>query len=462
MCYNSDNLLPITDNEGNFIDFCMNDGKHIITDYSRMNLQIIAKGKKHTLGNPKTKKEIKSIDGLENCIRTLFQTAEANELRSFERAAGDAHILSYRNLDPEISVIVNLLIHQVMFDVLYYRYLVESPELTLQAYCKKYVCYDWELREDEDEVGDEKRIDKTRKWMRTEIDREVSVYSNEEQMKGIANLGNDPNKYIEFLGRLNEPYSEYEKKSKCVWDYIYYSGHPDLITSIQSKRSLNRINKSGKRNNNYSAKKLELLFRTYDHFISRRFLNEPRDSKDYYEQAMDFYHLEIYKRVDYMYKLAVHMELTGMTHIDKNNAFLKRFHPTVFYPIIQENNIYYDHKNKYYRPMLMLEQLWMKSSFDNDTRTNVIPTFNMWYNCYYIRAKTYELFDYNNVFVADNYDEIVAFIKAHYNILEYHVPNKEWIQGGEGKERKNKTRIKNAIKINDALFEYSEKLNSVK
>jgi hypothetical protein len=72
--------------------------------------------------------------------------------------------------------------------------------------------------------------------------------------------------------------------------------------------------------------------------------------------------------------------------------------------------------------------------------------------CHIIRAKVYEMFNYRFRFVSDDYSDIWGFISRHYDVLSYHDCQKEWFNNETDKLQQKVMRIKNAIKINQALF----------
>lgn len=105
--------------------------------------------------------------------------------------------------------------------------------------------------------------------------------------------------------------------------------------------------------------------------------------------------------------------------------------------------------------MLMLEAAWLEKLYENP-----VDIFK-WQKHHFIRAKIYELFKYHFNFVSNDYDEISDFIKAHYNILDYHDPNKIWIQTDKELKRERDARIIKALEINEALFGTSDKRSPV-
>lgn len=503
--YNYTDIISITDINGSFIDFALKNRHPIITDYSRINRDIIVNDNVISLGeNPKTKSEIKSIDELEKKLRILFLVVHKNYLDNMaylkgESAPNNEELFNIYNSD--FKKMATIMIYQVIFDILYDKYLMDSPWLTLNQYCENYVCYGWDDSISEEvnttkpvakqqgnteQTRDNKKLlpgsgevtpdnfDKIKaanKWMTEAIKRDIDIKNNPTLKEDSIKLGINPDTYIEFLDERNEPLKKDKTKPKYIWDYIYYNGHPELITSKQFKRSFNKKNKNNKTNNNYSSYKINELFKTYDRFVKAAFTPENDNDKDYYNKSMDYYHLEIYKRIDYIYKLAMRMETViannkDILSVNMNRDILsvKRFHPAVFWPIEDNNNnrLRYDDKQKYYKPSLLIEDLWQESLLNSLTELDDEKSFYIWHNLYLFRAKIYELFNYHCKFVSDDYNDITKFLQTHYNILTYHEPNKEWIQEGRKLKREKEIRIKYAMEINDALFWDSEKRNPIK
>ena len=113
---------------------------------------------------------------------------------------------------------------------------------------------------------------------------------------------------------------------------------------------------------------------------------------------------------------------------------------------IKNNYPIYDDKNKYYRPLPFLEILWLeKNQLDHIKNYDISTEYNI------VRAKAYELFNYNYKFVSNDYNDITNFIRNHYNMQSYHEKNKEWTYT-ENKEKYRKKRIENVVMINKALF----------
>ena len=456
--YDINDILPIVDENGRFIDFVLKSGHPIITDYNLIDREIIVRDNVITLGNRKEKHVIETVAELEKKLHTLFLIVHKSSLINIARWTAKPDFIDemlHELYDTKFVEIVFQVIHQVIFDILYDKYQEESPLLTLNQYCEEHICYDW----DKSIINNEKKLNKkaaTKRWMKAEIEREIKIKNNPALREDSIKLGRNPDTYIEFISKLNEPFKTEAKKTKTVWDHLYYNGHPDLIMSKQFRRS---FVKERLKNNNYSADVLEDYFKTYDTFVQMTFTPEQGNARDYFEKSMGFYHLEIYKRIDFIYKLAVSMEAIGMTTIDRNSLLVKRFDPVVFWPCIDGDNncLRYSEKSKYYRPLLLAEELWRKPSEENPTQLDSEITFDIWQYWYLFRAKIYELFKYHYKFISDDFNDISSFISEHYNVLSYQTPDKVWIQDNKEKKRDREIRIKNALVINESLFWDSDK-----
>ena len=515
--YNLEDLIPIWDSDGEFFDFALKSGDPIITDYSRVNAEIVAEGNQFRLGKSKKKSEIKTIDELKRVLDKLICIVHMARLDI------EAPILD------ENKDMLELLRDQILFDILYDKYLKESPWLTLYEYCREHVCYKWlpskkisrpkkrapkkdarrkgrapkkdakpkkrapkkkgmfyyknmflwktgylissnylkakipkfKPSKDDKEEGHQKAIDSTRKWMTDHLKREINNNPYIREFATILEPDFDPyDPYNKLINEPNDRYKAYNKNPKAFWDNLYYNGNPNLITSKQHLQSFRK----NKKYQNYSYEMLHKYFETYDRFIQERFKRDARDSKDYFNLSMDFYHLEIYNRIDFIYKLAVKMESKGQVNIDKEDLAVKRFLNNNFWPDMDHVNdcIVYSTKHKYYRPLLFIEEE-LEERIVNDTGASCghyFKHFNAWQNRHIERAKVYEIFNYHYEFVSDDYDDMVDFIRNHYDVLTYHDPNKQWIV--EGPARKRKIRIRNALEINKSLFADSDKRMSVR
>lgn len=457
MNYNVETLEIIT-KSGQFFDFALKSGHPIIIDYSFMNREIIVAADGITsLGNVKKKKGISFIHVLRQVFNELISNVEViinrNGVYDIGIDLGDNFTSAFTIESPPFRVDIqpkdrDLLIDQLIFDILCDKYLAECPRMTLQQYSLSNSHYIW------GDVTDSKlQADTIRKCVKAAILRQIDIMNRPALRADIEKLGISPDKYFAYLSKLSDPFMNTEvqtvrnivTKPKIIWDYIYYSGTQKLITGKQYMRSFSN-------HENYSRKAVAELFDTYDRFVKTVFMQETDDSKPYFYNSMNFYYLEIYKRIDLIYKLACRLEGEDSPVIDKNHALVKRFHPEVHSVYVKEKNHAFTTRYKYYRPMLMLEELWQQKK-----RYNEPMYLDTLQKHYMIRAKVYELFKYHYRFVSDNYDEISDFIRKHYNILGYHEPKKVWIHEDKKRKSEREARIIKALEINEALFGDSDK-----
>lgn len=460
MNYNKESPEVIT-KKGQFFDFTLKSGHPIIMDYSLMNREIVVAADGVTsLGIVKKKEKISSIHVLRRIFDEIVSDVQViinrNGVYNIGINLEDDFMSTLTIESPPFRVYIEpedraLIIDQMIFDVLCDKYLAESPQMTLQQYSfshSRYILGD---------VTDSKLLaDTVRKCVKAAILRQTDIMDSPALRADIEKLGVKPDKYFAYLNELNNPFvnTDVQKtrqivtKPKIIWDYIYYSGTHKLITGKQYMRSFSN-------HENYSRKAVAELFDTYDKFVKTVFMHETENSRDYFHKSIDFFYLEIYKRIDFIYKLACRLDCADAPTINKNHALVKRFHPEVLGFYADNDRPVFGTKFNYYRPMLMLEEAWQEEMRYNKP---IYPETLQKYHL--IRAKVYELFKYHYQFVSDSYNEISDFIREHYNILSYHEPEKIWIQDDREHKAEREVRIIKALEINEALFGDSGKRES--
>ena len=467
-----------------FFDFILQNEMIFINDYSNVNREIIVlKDNIIELGKSKFKKTISSINDLKKFLMKITeyvqQMFQKNRFYSWGVTNSPDDILC----DPFNGLLYNFFvinpeyykffINQLAFDILFDKHIEDAPKMTLNEYCDKYVYYDWQisiiaqLKELKDEFKDVPNSEKDRKrndflykescksilekakkanynQMIEEIEREVRIKSNPALIKDVESLGIKPYAYLKYLKEKST------KKPKWVWDYIYYNGNDKLITSKQYRRIFVR-------DSNFSYKRFVSALNDYDRFVETTFNPEEGNNKDYFTKSMEYYYLEMYKRLDFAYKLSERLENIDI-NIDKDHFLVKRFHPKVASFNICEGSLYCHYKkHKYYRPLLFIEETWQKRLPDILNGKEYNPFLDDSIKLF--RGKVYELFKYHYNFVSDDYEDISNFIRKDYNILAYHEKNKIW-KDFEGEiTPAHKKRIRHMEMINTALFGESEKRN---
>lgn len=442
-------LQPILYNEKKFFDFFPISGHPVIMSYSRINKEILVnvKAKELSFGNIKRKKEIHSIFDLREIFDTLInkevelinRNSRYNIGINFETEAGSGGIPYRINLKHEYK---KLIIEQLIFDVLADKYLTESPLMTLRQYSI------YQSQYDRNGIAKNEKIESVRKCIANSIKKQIEIMNSPKLRDEIVELGFAPDEYFKYYGQVSTPFSSQKQilheKPKVQWDYIYYNANTKLITGKQYNRSFSK-------NRNYSRDDLVDLFKACDQYIDKHFMQPTEDAESYFLKSLDFYYFEIYKRLDFIYKLSVRLDELNFQKIEKNNIFVKRFVPEVYDVLDQSGSLKFGNRKKYYKPMLMLETVWLQKL--REEPVDIIK----WHNLYFIRAKVYELFKYHFRFASNDYDEISDFIKIYYNILNYHDPNKIWIQADKKLKRECEGRIIKALEINEALFGVSDK-----
>lgn len=457
MCYKNETLKPINAN-GKFFDLFPESGHPMIMSYSRINREILVneKTREFIWGDIKKKKELHSIHEL----RQAFSELIYNEVEIVNRHGTYMVGINLENTVPSETEIkplpfrVNIqpedrefIIDQLILDVLFSKYCAENPQMTLRQYSLSHGHYVWSGQKEY-----ESRIESVRKCVSSAINKQIAIMNSLELRAEIEELGINPDEFFAYMSKISSPFlngekQEIHKKPKVIWDYIYYNANQKLISRKQYARSFSK-------NGNYSRADFVDLFNSYDQFVDELFMQPTENSKDYFWKSLDFYFLEIYKRLDFIYKLAVRLENTDSPVIDKEHPLVKRFHPYVCDVSDKDGSLKFSPRIMYYRPMLMLEELWQQKKLYYE------PMYEdtLWKH-HFIRAKVYEFFKYHFKFISDDYDEISDFIDRHYNILHYHESPKIWIQQDRKYKAEREARIIKALEINEALFGDSEKRN---
>lgn len=462
MCYKNESLRHIMAN-GEFFEFFPSSGHPMIVSYRKIDKEILPDEKegKYVFSNTKKKKKLYSIKGLKMGFDQLLNAEEEIINRHGKYNVGidlDNTILSNAEIielpfridisDEDRELIIN----QLVFDILYNKYCRESPLMTLRQYSIYQGQYSWSGEQTDGKL----RIEAIRRCLSNALKKQTAVYNSQDLRDEIMELGVNPDVYFQYFNQLSASFSSgkrqaIQKRPKVIWDRIFYNANGKLITSKQFDRSFSK-------NGNYSHMALVKLFDEYDGYIDEVFMQPTASSKDYFLKSLDFYSLEIYKRIDFIYKLAVRLGNSNSSVIDKKHVLVRQFHPKVC-DVIEHDGLvdFIYNRTAYYRPILLLEDHWQQKELYNEPMHK-----DRWEKYYFIRAKVYELFKYHFQFVSDDYDDISDFINRHYNILQYHEPKKIWIQEDKKLKADRDRRIIKALEINEALFGKSDKRNPQK
>ncbi len=454
MCYKNESLQYIMVN-GEFFEFFPSSGHPMIVSYRKIDKEILPDEKegKYIFSNTKKKKKLYSVKELKMGFDELLNAEEGiiNRHGKYNVGIANAEIIELPFRIDISDEDRELIINQLIFDIFYDKYCRESPLMTLRQYSIYQSQYRWSGEQTEEKL----RIEAIRRCLSNALKKQTAVYNSQDLRDEIMELGVNPDVYFQYFNQLSASFSSgkrqaIQKRPKVIWDHIFYNANGKLITSKQFDRSFSK-------NGNYSHKTLAALFDTYDGYANEVFMQPAANSKDYFLKSLDFYSLEIYKRIDFIYKLAVRLGDINAPVITNQHILVKRFHPYVCDVINNKGSLEFGTRIEYYKPMLMLEELWQQKVSYNE------PMYeDKWQKYYFIRAKVYELFKYHFQFVSDDYDDISDFINKHYNILQYHEPKKIWIQEDKKLKVDRERRIIKALEINEALFGKSDKRNPQK
>lgn len=481
-------IIPIeTGKDGRVLDFVCESGAFLITDYHHLDEKIIAEdnvvvktaGKQERL-------EITSIEKLKLALEE-FVTASIEILQHHT-----PYVSSNPYTKPDFSTIKKkLLIEQLVFDILFDKYMEESPLMTRNEYSdymSKKIYSDKIQR-----MACARAINENiRRGM--ESDYNMMKYSSLRNQLKL--LGVNPIKYDEYYNPELRGNSK-KKKPKYTWDYFFYNfgRNPkeavsddkseiqtkygrSLITSRQYRRKLTRDGR------NYPFEEIFQDLKVYHDFVSKLLPVENESYEKYFRMSMDYYVLESYKRVDFMFRLMDVLSSDEIVAIDRKHFIVERFVPLVLAPLIQNGKLRFASKKKYYKPLFIVEETLLteilakrellNGAFPQETQevnSHCAKYYESQLKKYqYVRAKAYELFKYHCTFSSDNYIEIKDFLRRCYDMRAYHQSNTFWslIQDTNWKDMDEKTRnqvkkrIQYFLSLNDAFFWESDDRNYTK
>lgn len=407
----------------------------LITDYCYLKREIIIPKNEGEIkvGGEKKRRKVTSIVELKKCLEDFVSA-------SIEILKRDC-FFDFEFLKRD------LLIEQLVYDVLFDKYLNESEKMTLYKYATK-------LHE---KIKDETdSIDNIRKRLEKSMKQHYELMKYSKLREETIEFGINLDKYDQYYMPKAKENSN-KKKPKFIWDYLYYNRN--MITYRQYRRELIK-------NGNYSYERIIEDLNDYNKFVERLLPVEEETPKKYFHMSMDYYVLETYKRIDFILKVIKDIPEMDKMEIDREYFLIKRFTPIVLTPYEDGNELQFTEKCKYYRPLLFIEKTicnQMKES--NEINKSIIANQLLTHN--FIRAKAYELFKYHVEYDSTDYRDIKGFIKNSYNMRRYHeeneiwkmIKNKSWKEMDENDKRQMKTCLKDFVVINDALFWKSTKRN---
>ena len=441
-------------------DIVQKSGKTFITDYHLMKKEIRVivgeDGKQEgKVEGEKKRKKISTIielqDVLKDYLDKVKKILEVNTLRILGPIA-DPEKEEVQTLNPfsmsyyfDCSKLnIELLVEQLVFDILFDKYLKEAEQMTLHTYAgnmSKMI------------AGNNNSENTFYKKLRDSMEYDYNLMKYSQLQEDLIELGIDLEKYEK---RYRTENNSIKKNPKYIWDYLFYNRY--MITYRQFRRQ-------PMKDSNTSYETFISDLKDYNDFVKKMLPIEDESPHKYFKKSMEYYYLESYKRIDFMLKLAEAMPRMGITEIDRKHFLVKRFHPRVLVPIIEDTTLLSgDFKNNYYRPLFQIEDTIHKQMQSEDKSDHTVYADQLLkYNI--VRAKTYELFMYHNEYISSDYKDIKNFIQKCYNMQSYHESNEVWkiIESNEWKKMDAATKkqmkciLQNFSQINDALFWKSTK-----
>lgn len=448
-------------NGDDFFDFVYITGNACITDYSYLKKELVfseVEGNEcdMRIGNEKERMRVESVETLKNIfeqlIKRVIKVERENSVLEFT-VSEIQHIdgeIDINSLDNNIHFLdfsqidIELLANQLVFDVLFHKYQIKNAEKMMTR--SSYAQYMSQML-DQDKYSSYDVINKS-------MERSMQKYYH---LLKYSKIGEE----LELLGVDRNTYAEYynpqishnltKKKSKPVWDYLFYN-HNIRLTYRQYRRQVTKDSR------NYSYQDFMEELSEYNNFIKKLLPMDNESPEKYFIKYMEYYALESYKRIDFIFKIISIMHKMGIKENGKEHFLLKRYCPLVLVPYERDNEIQFRYKYKYYRPLFFIEDL-IHQKIQNNNFSHIICA-DLLSRYQYVRAKAYEIFNYQYEYDSSDYKEIKDFIYQHYNMKTYHssseiwdiVDEKTWKDMDQDMKRKMKSLAQNFFKINDALF----------
>lgn len=156
------------------------------------------------------------------------------------------------------------------------------------------------------------------------------------------------------------------------------------------------------------------------------------------------------------------MPKMGIDKIDREHFLVKRFVPQVLVLAEKEGTVLFSILPQYYRPLFMVEDNIQKRIQDDPSPD--YSAYEQLLNRYqFVRAKTYELFNYLFKFESTDYRDIKNFLFESYNMQLYHYSNEicnsflksEWKVIEREDKKQLRTLMNNFMSINNDAFFWS-------
>ena len=257
MYYNNETLQPIIAN-GKFFDFFPKSGHPMIISYNRINREILVKKDTNQIvfGDAISRKEIHSICKL----RQIFTALICQEIELVNKhGTYNIGINLESRINGYIPFLIDikhedreLIIDQLIFDILAFKYCIDSPRKTLRQYSLDQSKYN--LRN----TSEANRVESIRKCISKALKKQTAIMNNQYLRQEIIEMGTNPDEYFNYYNQVSTPFTankmpQKHERFKFEWDRIYYNADSKLITGKQYDRSFSK-------NGNYSHNDFVDLF----------------------------------------------------------------------------------------------------------------------------------------------------------------------------------------------------------
>ena len=434
--YINGNIAVTFDKDGKFVDLFDRENNILGTDYSCLDREMLINNNTIEIGEKKKRIQAVSIKDL----RIVFEQL----LSAVYQIYGKYNIyIDYGKLNSE------LLVNQLIFDILFDKY---SDHCLANKMTKNKYSEIISLK-----FGDINLKDNINKIIERSMKQNYQMMKSPQLREELLQLGVYPDNYDKYFTPVSRENIS-KKKPKYVWDHLFYNHY--MITYKQYRRQLTMDS------HNYSYETFFEDLDQYNKFVEILLPVDNESPEKYFYMTMDYYHLEFYKKIDFIFKLISNIPESAISNIDKEHYLVKYFHPIVLVPIVNDNKLVYTYKAKYYKMLFFIEEmLYQQMKGMSESELSDSDFGIQLFNYQLMRAKAYELFKYHYEFVSSDYRDIKKFISQCYNMRTYHDSNEVWkmIKGKEWKyldvetKRDLKKLIKKFISVNSALFWKSSK-----
>lgn len=437
----NEDIIPIL--EGNKIfDFILRGGNIHISCYQYLKKKVIFKSDKDKeieLVDEKTI-DIESIEALEEVLLRLVEKA-VTILRTFIPNIKSEQV-DLRNFS---DLKVELLIEQLVFDILRDKYTEGATRFNRYEYANYISKKIYGLDDDED-IGIVNR-NAVYENITGAMEKNYELMSKSMLKYHLLCLGIDFNKCDKYYNSKLKN-NAVKERTLFEWNNYYFNYGINMkdtfdgkdenkrgTISLTTRQHRRQVDGKGRK---HSYEDFFYDLKKYCEVIEKFLPKENEDDKTYFEKTMEYFFIESYKRIDYMFKLIEYVPQEIMAvyqdRIFENYWGMKfterfflceRFCPAVAVLYENDGNIEYIVRNNYYRPLIKIEEAIIEDCI-NDGWEHIDYFNNLLQKHYLVRAKTYELFNYYYKFKLEDYPDIKKYLEETYDMCSYHNTTEVW------------------------------------